>query len=58
MSVFKAFFIEKVITEVDVLEGIGGPDSLEEYIEVLEAIQQEIEERVGNAKARIADGES
>jgi hypothetical protein len=50
-------YINRIYTEVQNLEDIGGPTTLNHYIAVLEFIQADIEKRLETAKARVAEGE-
>jgi hypothetical protein len=46
-------FIDKLVAEVQTMEEIGGPDSLEQYIAVLTAVKLEIERRITVATERM-----
>ena len=50
-------FYKAITDEVQVMEDIGGPDTLEEYITVLTAVKLDIEERIKVAAARKVAGD-
>lgn len=52
-SPFTKYFIQNILDRVQNLEDIGGPNTLAEYIFVLEAVKSDIEQRLANAKARV-----
>lgn len=49
---------KKIIDAMQDLEKIGGPDTLEEYIEMLESVQQETQKRIDAAREQLRDGAS
>ncbi len=54
---FHDIHVELVLEGVQAMDEIGGPDTLREYIAVLEEVQADINKRLATAKARIATGE-
>ena len=46
---------DSIIASVQKMEDIGGPDSLEEYIDILERVKQEIERRITTAKEIVSE---
>jgi hypothetical protein len=51
------YHVNKLMSALQDMEEISGPDSLAEYVAVLEVISVEINKRLEVAKARIANGE-
>lgn len=47
------FFVKRILLVVQELEELGGPDKLETYVAILEAVKENIEQRIGNAQATI-----
>lgn len=50
LKIQENFFFEEIMVKVQNLEEIGGPDTLQEYIAILEAVQADIAQRIKNAK--------
>lgn len=46
--------LDAILTEVQNLDEIGGADSPRDYVEILEAVQSDIQRRLDNARAIIA----
>ena len=57
MGQYTQHHINSILEQVQNLEEISGPSTLAEYVHILETVKAEIEERIGNAKTRIAEGE-
>jgi hypothetical protein len=51
------YFSDKIISVVQELEEIGGPDTLDEYIATLTIVKLELEKRIKVASDRVSDGE-
>lgn len=52
MSIYKSYtahHIKEMISKIQDLEEISGPDTIEEYITVLVALKLEIDTRIQNA---------
>lgn len=49
------FRIDLILAEVQNLEEIGGPDTLEEYVEILTVVQAEVTVRLENARHEIQE---
>jgi len=47
--------IDLILAEVQNLEEIGGPDTLEEYVEILTAVQAEVTVRLESARHQIQE---
>jgi hypothetical protein len=47
--------LERILSAVQDLEEIGGPDTLEEYVKILEAAKAEISKRIESAFELIAE---
>ena len=50
MKKYTKTYIERIMAEVQNLEEAGGPETLEEYTEVLEKVKEEIQKRIEMAK--------
>ena len=57
MKTYTKHFAEQIISVVQQLEEIGGPDTLAEYIATLTIVRLEIERRIKVASDRISNGE-
>jgi hypothetical protein len=44
------YYVKSILTKIQDLEEICGPDTIGDYIEILEAVKADIEERLMNAK--------
>lgn len=42
-------FVERILEVVQTMEDIGGPDSYDDYIEVMQYVRADVEERIKNA---------
>lgn len=54
---FHDLYVTRLLAEVQTLEEIGGPATLEGYITILNEVKADIEQRIINAQARIEAGE-
>lgn len=46
------FFVKKILSAVQEMDEIGGPDTLEEYVAILQEVKKDIEQRISNAQER------
>jgi hypothetical protein len=44
------YYVKSILTKIQDLEEICGPDTIGDYIEILEAVKADIEERLVNAR--------
>jgi hypothetical protein len=49
--------LDMILTEIQNLEEICGPETLQEYIAILEAVKADIETRLSNAKTILEGGD-
>lgn len=50
---FNQYFIERIKTELQNLEEIGGPETLKDYVTVLEAVHLDVQNRLVSAHAQL-----
>ena len=53
MSKYTKLYVDRIINEVQTLEDIGGPATLEEYIDVLSTVKANIDQRIQTAFIRL-----
>jgi hypothetical protein len=53
MKDFTKHFIDDHIAKIQELEELGGPDTLQQYITVLTALQIEIQKRINSAVSQL-----
>ena len=54
---YACYYAKQIISTIQELEEIGGPDTLAEYIATLTIVKLEIEKRIKVASDRMSDGE-